>query len=262
MLVETESEKTFERYLESQNLEWARFPDSQEKHPDYKVEHRELTCLFKIKEFEHPARRPVGGFSPCPAIQEKLTQARKQFKEYRNQCCVLVLWNSKSIYRSVMPDVVASAAFGKYVHIDTDSTGNLRADPPRYRFSGPAELSPTQNTTFSAIVILGPYRLNHLWLEMWEILAAKQRQGEEITPWVQFGVLEQLSAEKKPRFSYEGTIRTIVLENPYARIAFPSDLFVGPFDQKWRFESGHLRLAFLGAELQRLNGTGVPFIFL
>jgi hypothetical protein len=42
----------------------------------------------------------------------------------------------------------------------------LRADPPRFQYSGPAELSENENTTISAIVILGPYNLNHLWVEM------------------------------------------------------------------------------------------------
>ena len=262
MSEKTESEKTFERYLESQNLAWDKCADSQKKHPDYKVEHCGLTCLFEIKEFEDPARRPVGGFSPCPAIQEKLTQARKQFKEYRNQCCVLVLWNSKSIYRSVLSDVVASAAFGKYVDTDASSGANLRADPPSYQFSGPAELNPTQNTTISAIVILSPYRLNHLWLEMWQILYAKQQQGEEITPWLQFEVLQKLSSEKTPTFSYEGTVRTVVLENPYARIRFPTDLFIGPFDQRWGMQSGRLTLTFMGSELEKLKQSGVPFVYL
>ncbi|MBZ5700451.1 MAG: hypothetical protein LAN84_01240 [Acidobacteriia bacterium] len=262
MSVETESEKTFERYLDSQNLAWTRFPDIRQKHPDYKVEHGQLTCVFEIKEFEDPAIKPVGGFSPCPAIQEKITQARKQFKGYREKCCVLVLWNSKSIYRSVLPDVVASAAFGQYVVTDANSAANLRADPPKYQFSGPAELSPTHNTTISAIAILSPYRLNHLWLETWRILYAKHQRGEEITPWLQFEVLEQLSTEQAPTFSYEGTIRTVVVENPYARIPFPTDLFAGPFDQRWRMQSGWLSLAFMGSELTKLKQSSVPFIYL
>lgn len=262
MSVKTESEKTFEQYLGGQNLMWARFPDTQEKHPDYKVEHGRLTCLFEIKEFEDPKNKPVGGFSPCPPIKEKITQARKQFKRYREKCCVLVLWNSKSIYRSVLPDVVASAAFGKYVDADASSVANLRADPPSYQFLGSAELNPTQNTTISAIVILSPYRLNHLWLEMWQILYAKQQQGEEITPWLQFDVLQKLSSEKASTFSYEGTVRTVVLENPYARIRFPTDLFIGPFDQRWRMQSGRLTLSFMGSELEKLKQSGVPFIYL
>jgi hypothetical protein len=168
----TESEKTFEYYLDSQKLAWDRVPETQQKEPDYRVEHNGEPCLFEVKEFSDPATKPIGSFSVCPAIQEKFTQARKQFKKYRNCCCAVVLWNSKSIYRTLLLDTVASAAFGKYVTVDAGSATDLRADPPRFQYSGPAELSENENTTISAIVILGPYNLKHLWLEMWHILRA------------------------------------------------------------------------------------------
>jgi hypothetical protein len=100
----TESEKTFECYLDSQNLAWDRVPETQQKQPDYRVEHDGKPCFFEVKEFSDPATKPVGAFSSCPAIQEKLTQARKQFKKYRNYCCGVVLWNSKSIYRTLLLD--------------------------------------------------------------------------------------------------------------------------------------------------------------
>jgi hypothetical protein len=258
----TESEKTFEHYLDSQKLAWDRVPEAQQKQPDYRVDHNGEPCVFEVKEFSDPETKPIGGFSACPAIQEKFTQARKQFKKYRNCCCAVVLWNSKSIYRTLLLDTVASAAFGKYVTVDAGRATDLRADPPRFQYSGPAELSENENTTISAIVILGPYNLNHLWLEMWHILKRKQRYGEEITPWVQFDVLQQLSLERAPSFSYEGTIRVIVIENPFARIPFPSDLFVGPFDQRWRKESDWFSLSYMGSEIAKLKERGVPFIYL
>src|ERR1700722_7096648 len=226
MSVRTESEEIFERYMDGQNVPWTRVADSIQKHPDYRVEHRNVSCFFEVKEFEDPAVKPNGGFNPCPAIQEKVLQAKRQFRDYREHCCALVLWNSKSIYRSLFLDLVPSAAFGKFVHCDAQSAGRLRADPPTYGFSGPGELSRSQNTTISAIVILGRFQLNHLWLRMWQILMEKDKRGEEITPWVQFGVLEELSSEQEVTFSYEGTIRALILENPYARIPFPADLLV------------------------------------
>lgn len=262
MSTRTESEEIFERYLDGLNVPWTRVADSPQKHPDYKVEHRHSTCFFEVKEFEDPAVKPSGGFSPCPAIQEKVLQAKKQFRDYRQHCCALVLWNSKSVYRSLFLDVVGSAAFGKFVDCSAQSAGRLRADPPTYRFSGPGELSPSQNTTISAIVILGRFQLNHLWLRMWEILAEKDERGEEITPWLQFSVLEELSSEQTATLSYEGTIRALVLENPYARVPFPADLLTGPFDQRWRMEGGTLRMAALGSELTQLKESGIPFVFL
>lgn len=258
----TESEQVFERYLEGQNLAWTRFPTTTGRHPDYKVQHGRSTCLFEVKEFDDPAIKPTGGFSACPAIREKISQARKQFKAYREHSCNLVLWNSKSIYRSVLPDAVASAAFGKFVRMEALSRTKLRAEAPSYQFFGPAELTSTHNTTISAIVILCPYRLNHLWLDVWRELDAKQRRGEDLTPLDQFDLLQQLSSKRPIAYSYEGTMRTIVLENPYARIPLPTDLFRGPFDQRWRMNAGSLGVAFMGSELERLRQDGVPFIYL
>lgn len=258
----TESEAIFQHYLENQKLQWARVESVDWKHPDYSVDCRGNICLFEIKEFDNPITKPTGGFSPCPAIREKITQARKQFKRYRDHCCVLVLWNSKSVYRSALPDAVASAAFGEFVLMDRLATANLCSEPQSYKFLGSAELTPTHNTTISAIAILTPYRLNHLWLDIWRELDARQKRGEAIDVRDQFDLLQQFSEKSPARFSYEGTIRVIVIENPYARIPLPTELFVGPFDQRWRMDAGLLRVAFVGSELERLRQDGVPFIYL
>lgn len=256
----TESEGMFERYLEAQGLKWACIPTSDQKQPDYKIEHDARTCVFEVKEFNDPVPKPSGGYSPCPPIREKIHAAAKQFGNYTDCCCALLFWNT-NFYRSVLPQTVLSAAFGEYVR---ENRAPLGAEPSRYHFSGRAELRPDCNTRISAIIVLAPYRLNHLWLEVWRKLDAKRQQGEAVETSDQFNLLHQLSPDGTANYSYEGTIRTIVLENPYARVRFPHDLFVGAFDQRWRMgkESGWFRLAFMGSELQRLKRDGVPFIYL
>lgn len=262
MNLTTQSEEVFQQYLKRQSLHWTRFEDVDGKHPDYKVEHQGNTCLFEVKEFNDPRKKPSGGFSPCPAIKEKINQAKRQFKRYRDHCCVLVLWNSNSIYRSALPDAVASAAFGKFTLMDHLTMANLRAEPPTYEFSGPAELTPCMNTTISALAILCPYQLNHLWLDVWRGLDAKRKRGENIMPNDQFELLQQLASVGPTKVSYDGTIRVIALENPYARIPLPTELFSGPFDQRWCMNQGSLQVAFIGSELERLRHDGVPFIHL
>jgi len=257
----TESEEVFERYLSGQKLQWNRV-ESSEKHPDYSVLHEDTNCFFEVKEFDDPLNKPTGGFSPCPAIREKITQARKQFKKYRSHPCVLVLWNSKSIYRGVFLNVVGCAAFGDFIQTNDSGPQDLRAGPPMYRFSGPAELTAVQNTTISAIAILCPFRLNHLWLDVWQELKAKQDRGEEVTVFDQFALLQKFGQERPLRYSYEGTIRTILLENPHARVPFPTEIFNGPFDQRWSFKSEWFGPSFIGRELKRLRQEGVPFIYL
>jgi hypothetical protein len=255
-----ESEGAFEQYLEPQGLNWARIPTSDHKQPDYRIEHNGIVCVFEVKEFDDPDPKPSGGHSPCPPIREKIHAAAKQFRTYKDCCCALVLWNT-NFYRTVLPQTVLSAAFGEYIR---ENRAPLGAEPSRYRFSGAAELRPDCNTRISAIVVLGPYRLNHLWLEVWRRLDAKRQRQEAVKTSDQFSLLHELSPDGTSNYSYDGTIRTIVLENPYARVPFPHDLFVGEFDQRWRMnkETGWFGLAFMGSELERLKGDGVPFIYL
>ena len=67
----TESESVFERYLQAQGLKWMPIPTSDQKQPDYKVEHNAMICVFEVKEFDDPDPKPSGGYSPCPPIRAK-----------------------------------------------------------------------------------------------------------------------------------------------------------------------------------------------
>jgi hypothetical protein len=259
--VQTESENIFERYLEERNLAWNRVPTSNEPRPDYQVQYGDITCLFEVKEFNDPATMPLGGFSPLGPIRSKIRKAGRKFKRNQDQCCAAILWNSKNILRSLQIDSVASAALGERI-LRTTSAADFGADPPRYQFSGTPLLTPHRYSVLSAIVILTTYRLNHSWLDMWRVLDARSQRGEEVRVEDQFEVLQRLSLKRPVAYSFEGTIRTIVLENPHATVPFPAGLFAGPFDQKWRMESDCFNLAFMGSELTHLKREGVPFIYL
>lgn len=258
----TESELAFEKYLGVQRLKWRRIPDSAQKEPDFFVEHGSGGCFVEIKEFDGPRVRPVGGFSPCPAIHRKIKRATKQFRGHRSSSCALVLWSSKSISRSIHPEAVLSAAFGERFRSRHDRSSDLGAEPPAWQFFGSAALTPTHNRTISSIVVLAPFRLDHLRLETWKRLNAMKEAGHEIQPQDQFNILEQLSSERPRTYSFKGTLRTITLENPYARVPFPADLLAGSFDQSWRMRDGWFEIGFIGSELKRLRQDGVPFIYL
>jgi hypothetical protein len=46
MALKTESEVTFERYLDIQNIGWTRVLTSTQKQPDCRVDHNSKKCLF------------------------------------------------------------------------------------------------------------------------------------------------------------------------------------------------------------------------
>jgi hypothetical protein len=258
----TQSESEFERYLSGQRLAWVRISESTQKEPDYRVMHTTGDCVFEVKEFDAPEIIPSGGYDPLPPIRHKIKRAIEKFEHYRKYCCGVVLWGSKSILRSAHPFGVFPAAFGQYVDREPKQFVDAGIHPQSFSFYGEAVLSANQNTTASGIVILTSFRLNDVWVEAWQQLAAKRGRGEAIKPWEQADLCQRIAEQKGVRYSYEGTIRVIVLENPYARIPFPPDLFVGPFDQHWRLQSGRFRLAFMGSEIERLRGDNVPFVFL
>ena len=262
MSTQTESEKVFEQYLGAHNLVWSRIPTSNEPEPDYRVQHGSVACLFEVKEFDAPASIPSSPFSPVGPIRNKIRRTVRQFKKYQDSCCSVVLWNSKNIFRSLVVDVVGPAAFGDRIRRVTRSAIGLDADPASYQFFRNPLLTTKRHNTISAIIILTRYRLNHLWLETWRLLDAKKQRGEEIAVSDQFDLLQRLSSERPVSYSYEGTIRAIVLENPHSKVPLPTNLFAGPFDQRWKMELDWFSLAFMGSKLAHLKDEGVPFIYL
>lgn len=254
----TESEERFETYLTGLNLVWQRVAQGQDQTPDYRITHGKAACFFEVKEFNNPEVPPVGGFSPCGPIRKKIKAAAKQLKNYRDECCAVVLWNSKTIHRTSQPEIVCSAAFGERVFRDPNLKEDVGIQPPRWRFLGTASLTKIHNTRVSAIVVLSAYRLDNLWLAAWRRMDAQRRSGE-VAMENQFEVLNELSPRISPRYSFEGTIRSVVTENPHARVAFPPNLLMGPFDQRWRMRNGWFTVVELGSELRRLQSSGIPF---
>jgi len=50
--------------------------------------------------------------------------------------------------------------------------------------------------------------------------------------------------------------RLVVVENPFARMALPADLFNGPFDERWRWieeQNGKIERIFAGNKLKELE---------
>jgi hypothetical protein len=252
----------FEKCLEDRAITYERLlelSDLRRRQPDYRVQHGNLTCVFEVKELTEPADTPGGKYRIAAPIQEKIKDARKQFKEYEQCCCAIVLYNTGSIRRSVEVTSVMSAAFGRWERFPDP----LNNEPLAYKFSGfDSALSQTKNTRISAVLVLAEYALDRLLAGAWKELQAKRERGESVENSDCFNLLNRLDPDGCRKVSYPGTLRVVVIENPYASVPFPAELFIGPFDQRWRRESEHFRLAFLGSELEGLRAEGIPHLFL
>jgi hypothetical protein len=255
----THSEELFETYLTTQNIRWERVPTASAKRtPDYFIQQNGMSHWFEVKEFDDPKVRPTGGFSPCPAVAEKIKAARKQFGGFKEDCCALVLHNCTSIYRDAGVSAVLSAAFGEYLQIEPAPNPLLHDEPSSFRFSGRSALDSKRNTTISAIVVLEHYQLQERFVDAVHEVRRRHANGE-ILPWHPLADVLQNYPGLSRKIDYQNSVRVRILENPFARFSFPRSLFCGPLDQLWGRDekSGGYTLLSLGEELRRLRARPV-----
>ena len=48
-------------------------------------------------------------------------------------------------------------------------------------------------------------------------------------------------------------LRVVICENPYARIPFPTELFRGPYDERYGNLSGGIQCIFVGEEIKKIE---------
>src|SRR6266700_2107315 len=86
------------------SLDLAGFSDrllvqGKKRKPDYRLEYGGTSHFFEVKEFDAPL--PTPGFAyyePYGPIREKINRATRQFKEYKEFPCSLVLANPKAAF--------------------------------------------------------------------------------------------------------------------------------------------------------------------
>jgi hypothetical protein len=224
------SEKIFERYLNSNGFrgKWTYEPSiaGKSRKPDYLLDHNGQKCLFEVKELRRKPNLPTEGtswFDPYSSLRSEINEARKQFKGYKEYSCSLVVFNVGDLHAILKPICVFGAMLGNLgVTGDIERTeGKLfeRTKKNAFLYGGKMidnKGERLQNTTISTIVVLEEY-------------------------------IDSIDVRKAPR--------VIIIENPFARIAFPEDLFVGPFDERWRWteKNGKVERVFVGSNLIELE---------
>lgn len=258
------AELLFEDYLRSLPIEFGYEPEvvGRSKRPDYRVEIHGKTYWFEVKELGNPKARPTGGFDPTPPFEARIEKARKKFAEFKDDCCILVLHGCKSIYRIPTIDVVVSAAFGERIRLEPSCGQTVADEPLRFKFHGKARLRADANTSISAIVILQHYQLEWRWVEAFYRIRKRMERGEEIGAFAYAEEFELMNdSEKKTDFA--GSVRGVILENPYARIPLTRGRLLGPLDQLWGIKdsSGWYTMVAIGTELERLRARERPVPF-
>jgi hypothetical protein len=247
----TASESMFEDYLiVNGHTDWAHEQRSPDKAttPDYRLGFNGADLYFEVKEFENEDSVQVDGEDcardPYRPLREKINQASRQFKHYKEFSCSLVFANPKfatvdldmlDVFGAMLGDFGYRVEFGVPVGPDNPlvpvfTTGGKMVDRKH---------TTAQNTTFSSIIVLSYYPLRRKVRET--------ELGRELTLAEEKDVhISRPVSERDPRM-------VAVYENPDSRVPLPESLFRGPFDQRWRKNGDHICSVYLGEELQRIE---------
>jgi hypothetical protein len=198
-----------------------------------------------------------------------MRRARNQLRECKHLPTGIVLY-SEAFLRNVEPLTVLAAAFGPGFR---NARSSERVEPfsDALRFAKRSDLSASlqwlanpflssaANRSISAIIVLRQYCLSEFQLAVYRQLLARQAAGETLRPGASMAVAAELQHAVPQTYRFEGTLRVVVIDNPHARIPFPSELFRGPFDQRWAWQDEFVLPVWIGDMAAVLYADGVPF---
>ncbi|MBL8878495.1 MAG: nucleotidyltransferase domain-containing protein [Phycisphaerales bacterium] len=275
----TKSELLFQGYLEQLGIgylfedEYARELPNRKKRPDYLVDPLATRILCEVKELcarrVRPHRIERSNPNPYAGIRKEINEAQKQFREYKDHCCVLVLHNIDDWEFKYRPWAFFGAMLGDVGMTMPFSVATSRVDMTRSvnTFLHNGKMADqwkgyVQNTTFSAIVVLDTVRVpNAEYVRLYHERAQALRStlGREPTL-PECGDIQFDLWEAGVRRSAGNSPRVGVFENPHARIALPESLFHGEYDERYQFNlsTGKIDRVFAGRglrEIERLDGA-------
>jgi len=275
----TESERLFETYLQSSGyLEFEFEPQisNASARPDFvlKTNFSEgpALVLFEVKEFQPtPADFRLGGgsYDPYGAIRDKIQEARKKFRDLKDFPCVLVMYNAGRPFVDLRWEFIYGAMLGNLGYsIPFDKAAGRLVDKavlsPVFTQGGEmhreknGQVIEAQNTTISAILVI---ELLPVGKRRFEIETAKKAQklGRQL------GYEEYIQLVDSSRGTERDIslrqLRSVTCRNPYSRIAFPDNLFRGPYDECYGEVSGALQRVYAGQQLKEIEdaqrGVGI-----
>jgi hypothetical protein len=259
MNARNESEKLFERYLDLNGFssKWIHEPPIQGKNkkPDYLLDYRGRQCFFEVKELRRRSNDPAGaGFvNPYRSLRAEIQEARRKFTEYKQYSCSLVVFNYGDSQAMLDPSTILGAMLGDLglaAEYDSNKGAPIEGSE-RDVFGDGGEMINSkrrqpQNATINAVVVLEEF------LDNTEVEKAMKDEMERHGRPFEGPELIAVRKELQQIHTIKSVPRLVVVENPYARIALPEDVCVGPFDERWRWtkQTGRAARVFVGNRLK------------
>jgi len=232
---QTPGEAAFEAYLRSQEItdfiHEKEFP-GKSKRPDYSVTLVGREHLFEVKDIDTEPPGPGFGFwDPYGPIREKIDQARKKFKEFKDYPCSLVIHLTKGFALIDDPKVIYGAMHGDPAieFLVDKEKGRLVPDSQREVFTKDGRMTqPHWNIALRGVRI-GEKRFVHEYLAQFSGDEAYAHLGDDV--------------------GYDKTEigrGVIVFENVHARVPLDRQLFRGRFDERWEADGDAVTRIFAG----------------
>jgi hypothetical protein len=264
------SELLFKQYLAISGLsdfEFEKEFPGRSQRPDFAAklaDGREV--LFEVKEFRTTMDDffPGGGgaYDPYAFIREKIDQGREQFRDFKDHCCCLVLFNRdkplvdlswQMIYGAMLGNIGFRIPMNFETGIaDEGATENIfMGGGKMLQYRGLQPVRP-QNQTISAILTLDLLPVGRIRFDTYIEQLEHERKAE-------VGVEEYTQLIENLRGTDRDTtliqIRGVVHENPYARqgLGLPSDLFKGPYDEWYGSKDGQIQRLYAGTGIRSLK---------
>ena len=263
----TESERLFESYLNASGLTEFEFqPHIQgtSARPDFRLQVSNTgRVFFEVKEFQPTESdfRPGGGsFDPYEPIRRKIQDAMPQFRDLKDECCALVLFNVgkplvhlgwQFIYGAMLGNLSyrfpVRLAPGPPIEAPLEPVFGPGGEMVRHKNGQPFE---PQKTRISATIVLERLAVGKRRYEV-EVKRREIEIGRPLT------IEEYLGFEMHQRgtesdFSLT-QLRAVVCENPYAAHPLPEALFRGPYDERYGESGGSVGSKYAGEQIAKLE---------
>ena len=225
---------------------------------DFRLRFNGADLYFEVKEFlPGSGLRSFGvaAHDPYRPVRERINEVRKQFREYKEFCCSLILHdclpalrNHTTIVGSMLGNIVFRRLFDKW-------RSTLVGDwAPAFSSGGKMVASyqraETQNTTVSAIIVLEPFESS---LRKFRVSRGERERdaGRELAG----SEFRSLAVEHgwRENGGWPEELRAVVYENPYARMPLPRDVLIGPLDERFGRDGDEMARVFVGDELRKLE---------
>jgi hypothetical protein len=240
--VRAQSEALLQEYLRAHGLtdiEAAPAIENTSSRLDYRLRADGAEVLLDVEEFSakpEDGRGRGGAYNPYGPIREKLSAARRRFKDLGGYCCCLVLQNQERprvglnwqiVMGAMLSDIGSPSLDGKIGRIDdpkTEATAQGHAEPRQHSAFAP------ENAIISAVIVVERYAIGEKRFRLF-VYEKEQELGRELSVEEYLQSVEQSAGTERDLTLNQ--VRVRVHENPRANVPLDRRLFHGPFDERY-----------------------------